>query len=247
MWSQNDVIMSWLRLPFYSNCIPHPSRHIQSVSAHQYAVHSHMVAALLIFTHPTWLRLWWSGSLVETKLRSGDPPLPSQHQLELCLQCQKASACHLAGAGSGERADSQQVHSSPALHATRIWKCFHFQGWMTKKCWPSPPLPAPARAVLVTPKSIGLPLSWSWIRGEGWFTTGPFSSCITCHREMETCFCFQGWMTKKWWCPLSSQHQQIWKRNMFLFATYFAVFDQCWLVVVLTGSLFYGTVTFRKN
>ena len=141
MWSQNDVIMSWLRLPFYSNCIPHPSRHIQSVSAHQYAVHSHMVAALLIFTHPTWLRLWWSGSLVETKLRSGDPPLPSQHQLELCLQCQKASACHLAGAGSGERADSQQVHSPPALHATGKWKHVSVSrdGWPRSGDAPSPP------------------------------------------------------------------------------------------------------------
>jgi hypothetical protein len=29
------------------------------------------------------------------------PPVPSQHQLKLCLRCPKASACHLAGAGSG--------------------------------------------------------------------------------------------------------------------------------------------------
>ncbi len=29
------------------------------------------------------------------------PPVPSQHQLELCLQRPKALACHLAGAGSG--------------------------------------------------------------------------------------------------------------------------------------------------
>ncbi len=29
------------------------------------------------------------------------PSIPSQHQLELCLQHPKASACHLAGAGSG--------------------------------------------------------------------------------------------------------------------------------------------------
>jgi hypothetical protein len=29
------------------------------------------------------------------------PPVPSQHQLELCLRCPKASACHLAGAGLG--------------------------------------------------------------------------------------------------------------------------------------------------
>jgi hypothetical protein len=24
LWSQNDVIMSWLKLPSYSNCFPHP-------------------------------------------------------------------------------------------------------------------------------------------------------------------------------------------------------------------------------
>jgi hypothetical protein len=29
------------------------------------------------------------------------PPVLSQHQLELCLRCPKALACHLAGAGSG--------------------------------------------------------------------------------------------------------------------------------------------------
>ncbi len=29
------------------------------------------------------------------------PPIPAQHQLELCLRRPKALACHLAGAGSG--------------------------------------------------------------------------------------------------------------------------------------------------
>ncbi len=42
-------------------------RHIQSVWAHWYGVHSNMVAALLSYTHPPCLRFWWSGSLVETK------------------------------------------------------------------------------------------------------------------------------------------------------------------------------------
>ncbi len=41
--------------------------HIQSVWAHWYAIHRHMVAALHIHTHPTWLRFWGSGSLVESK------------------------------------------------------------------------------------------------------------------------------------------------------------------------------------
>ncbi len=42
-------------------------RHAQSIWAHWYAVHRHMVAALHSFTHPTWLRFWGSGSLVESK------------------------------------------------------------------------------------------------------------------------------------------------------------------------------------
>ncbi len=42
-------------------------RHIQSVWAHWYTVHRHMVAALHSYTHPTWLRFWGSGSLVEAK------------------------------------------------------------------------------------------------------------------------------------------------------------------------------------
>ncbi len=42
-------------------------RHMQSISAHWYAVHRHMVAALHSYTHPTWLRFWGSGSLVEAK------------------------------------------------------------------------------------------------------------------------------------------------------------------------------------
>ncbi len=42
-------------------------RHIQSVWAHWYAVHGHTVAALHSYTHPTWVRFWDSGSLVESK------------------------------------------------------------------------------------------------------------------------------------------------------------------------------------
>ncbi len=42
-------------------------RHIKNVWAHWYAVHRHMVAALHIYTHPTWLRFLCSRSLVESK------------------------------------------------------------------------------------------------------------------------------------------------------------------------------------
>jgi hypothetical protein len=43
------------------------SRHIQSIWAHWYAVHRQTVAAIHSFTHPTWVRFWGSGSLVESK------------------------------------------------------------------------------------------------------------------------------------------------------------------------------------
>ncbi len=42
-------------------------RHIQSVWAHWYAAHGHTVSALHSYTHPTLLRFWGSGSLVESK------------------------------------------------------------------------------------------------------------------------------------------------------------------------------------
>ncbi len=130
LWSQNDVIMSWLRLRATPNCFPHPYwtytkclstliycplaysisltqlyppysmaqilgfwvtwgvktmwlchgwgwrppqtashihiRHVQSIWAHSYAVNWHTVTALHSLTHPTWVRFWGSGSLVES-------------------------------------------------------------------------------------------------------------------------------------------------------------------------------------
>ena len=41
--------------------------HIQRVWAHWYAVHWHTAAALHSYTHPSWLRFWGSGSLMESK------------------------------------------------------------------------------------------------------------------------------------------------------------------------------------
>jgi hypothetical protein len=65
---QNDVIMSRLTLTATPQTASHIQiRHIQSVWAHWYAVHQHTTAALLSFTHPTWLRLWGYGSLMESK------------------------------------------------------------------------------------------------------------------------------------------------------------------------------------
>ncbi len=42
-------------------------RHVHSIWAHWYADNRHMVAALHIYTRPTWLIFWDSGSLVESK------------------------------------------------------------------------------------------------------------------------------------------------------------------------------------
>ncbi len=64
LWSQNDVIMSWLRLTATSNCSPHP-----------YKTHTKCLGAMICcswvyggsrthYTHPTWLRFWGSKSLV---------------------------------------------------------------------------------------------------------------------------------------------------------------------------------------
>ncbi len=59
--SQNDVIMS----PQTASRIH--IKHIQSVWEHWCAVHWHTVAPSHSFTHPTLLRFWGSGSLVESK------------------------------------------------------------------------------------------------------------------------------------------------------------------------------------
>jgi hypothetical protein len=68
LWSQHDVIMSWLKLTATPQTASHIHiRHIRCVWACWYAIYRHMVAALHIYTHPTWLRCWGSGSLVESK------------------------------------------------------------------------------------------------------------------------------------------------------------------------------------
>ncbi len=47
--------------------LPHPYyTHLQSVWAHWYAVHQHMVGAFHSYTHPTLLRFWGSVSLLES-------------------------------------------------------------------------------------------------------------------------------------------------------------------------------------
>ena len=67
LWSQNDVITSWLRLTANLSCCCIHIRHKQSVWAHWYGFHGHTVAALKGYTHTSWLRFWGSGSLLESK------------------------------------------------------------------------------------------------------------------------------------------------------------------------------------
>jgi hypothetical protein len=68
LWRQNNVIASWLRLWFYSNCIMHPW-HVKSIWAHWYASHRHTVAALSYSVISTLLgsEFWLSGSFLESK------------------------------------------------------------------------------------------------------------------------------------------------------------------------------------
>ncbi len=68
LWSQNDIIRSWLRLTATSNCsLIHITRYIQTVWTNWSAVHGHTVAALHSHTHTSWLGFLGSGSLVESK------------------------------------------------------------------------------------------------------------------------------------------------------------------------------------
>jgi hypothetical protein len=66
LWSKNDVIShGWGWEPPQTAFHIH-IRHIKCVWAHSYAVHWHTSAALHSYTHPTLLRLWGFGSLVES-------------------------------------------------------------------------------------------------------------------------------------------------------------------------------------
>ncbi len=60
LWSQNDVITSWLRLHSYSAASHIHIRHIQSIWAHWYAVHRHSVAVSLSSTKTARHRIYMS-------------------------------------------------------------------------------------------------------------------------------------------------------------------------------------------
>jgi len=70
LWSQHDVITSWLRLTANSNYLLHPyetnTEWLSSLICCPWANNSSLTA-LHINTHTTWLKFWGSGSLVESK------------------------------------------------------------------------------------------------------------------------------------------------------------------------------------
>jgi hypothetical protein len=66
-WSQTYCLYIMVEADSHLKLLPTFILDIQSVWAHWYAVHRHMVAALHSYTHPTCLRFWGSGSLVESK------------------------------------------------------------------------------------------------------------------------------------------------------------------------------------
>jgi hypothetical protein len=70
LFSQNDVVMSWWGWHPIKTASHIHIRHIQCVWAHWYAASMHMVAALLRYTHLTWLRLWWSWVTCRVKMIS---------------------------------------------------------------------------------------------------------------------------------------------------------------------------------
>ena len=70
LWHWHDVIVSWLRLTATSNCFLHTYMTPQSVLAHWYAVHQHMVVVVLaaLGSYPHYLaQMLCSGSLVDLK------------------------------------------------------------------------------------------------------------------------------------------------------------------------------------
>ncbi len=60
LWSQNDVIMSWLRLTATSNCFPYPHQTYKKCLITLTYVNWHTVAALHSFIHSKRLRFWGS-------------------------------------------------------------------------------------------------------------------------------------------------------------------------------------------
>jgi len=58
MVSQNDVIMSWLRLPSYSNCFPHPYKICTKCLSLCYAVSRAYGCTLVSFHWSSWPKIW---------------------------------------------------------------------------------------------------------------------------------------------------------------------------------------------
>ncbi len=66
-WSQNDMIISWLRLIATSNCFPHPYSTYTKCLSTLICCPLVQSSSLTQFTYSNRLRFWGSGSLVESK------------------------------------------------------------------------------------------------------------------------------------------------------------------------------------
>ncbi len=67
LWSQNDVIWSWLRLTATSNCFPYPSyTNTKCLSTLIWCLWAYGSSLTQLYP-PTWIKFWGSESLVESK------------------------------------------------------------------------------------------------------------------------------------------------------------------------------------
>ncbi len=61
LWSQNDVIMSWLRLTVTSKCFPHPQKPYTKCLSTLICCPLAYGSSVIQLYHRTWLRFWGSG------------------------------------------------------------------------------------------------------------------------------------------------------------------------------------------
>ena len=67
LWSQNDGIMSLLRVTATSSCFPHLFQIYTIYLITLICCPWTYISSLNIYAHTTWLRIWGSGSVVESK------------------------------------------------------------------------------------------------------------------------------------------------------------------------------------
>ncbi len=151
-WVTCGVKMMWLchgwgwQPPWTASVIHF--KHTQSVWAHWYTVHRHRVAALHIYTDPTWLRFW-----VLCHLRSQNDVIMSwlrltatsncfPHSKYTCSKCLRTLICH-------PQAYCSPYTFIPTLLGSEFWVLCHLwsqndviMSWLrltaTSNCFPHP-------------------------------------------------------------------------------------------------------------